>query len=171
MAMQECLYHPKDNAWTNWTAVSTDRISSIIAEMIAITGYLRKQMHGYPAPWFQYLNVSSYQRLVSHDCVFILLFWDSRFFRSWLICSSDSIKQIGCFTEQINCAFFNCKLDFFFGAIQSVKFLDDWVAFSFLIYMYICTTWLGTELLIYINVLLFKLYSKINSTVWCQIGF
>lgn len=114
MAMQECLYHPKDNAWTNWTAVSTDRISSIIAEMIAITGYLRKQMHGYPAPWFQYLNVSSYQRLVSHDCVFILLFWDSRFFRSWLICSSDSIKQIGCFTEQINCAFFNCKLDFFF---------------------------------------------------------
>lgn len=32
--MQECLYRPKDNAWTNWTAVGTDRISSIIAEMI-----------------------------------------------------------------------------------------------------------------------------------------
>lgn len=40
MSMQECLYRPKDNAWTNWTAVCTDRISSFVAEMIAITGYL-----------------------------------------------------------------------------------------------------------------------------------
>lgn len=86
MSMQECLYRPKDNAWTNWTAVGTDRISSFVAEMIAITGYLQKQMHWYPAPWFQYLNVSSYQRLVSHDCVFILLFWDSRLLnRDWSV--------------------------------------------------------------------------------------
>lgn len=86
MSMQECLYRPKDNAWTNWTAVGTDRISSFVAEMIAITGYLQKQMHGYPAPWFQYLNVSSYQRLVSHDCVFILLFWDCRLLnRDWSV--------------------------------------------------------------------------------------
>lgn len=101
-SMQECLYRPKDNAWTNWTAVGTDRISSFVAEMIAITGYLQKQMHGYPAPWFQYLNVSSYQRLVSHDCVFILYFETADF---WividLLVQFNKINWLFCWTDQL----------------------------------------------------------------------